>query len=109
MLSFSAASKCATVVPIEPNYYSDNANCQIVSYGNSGNHIYQLPLEDLGLSEILTGQTVATSNTLEYLYVEFFGVHTTEHNGQLVGQSFDFVTLLQTVDSYFGRKLKKMN
>ena len=36
-------------------------------------------------------------------------MHTTEHNGQLVGIGFDFVTLLQTVDSYFGRKLKKMN
>ena len=56
VLSSPAASKFATVVPIEPNYYSDNANCQIVSYGNSGNYIYQLRLEDLGLSEILTGQ-----------------------------------------------------
>ena len=36
-------------------------------------------------------------------------MHTIEHNGQLVGMGFDFVTLLQTVDSYFGRKLKKMN
>ena len=94
MLSSPAASEFATVVPIEPDYYSDNADCQIVSYGNSGNYIYQLRLEDLGLLEILTGQTVATSNTLEYLYVEFFGVHTTEHNGQLVGMGFDFVTLL---------------
>ena len=55
VLSSPAASKFATVVPIEPNYYSDNANCQIVSYGNSGNYICQLRLEDLGLSEILTG------------------------------------------------------
>ena len=84
----------STVVPIEPNYYSDNANCQIVSYDNYGNYIYQLRLEDLSLSEILTGQTVATSNTLEYWYVEFFVVHTKEHNGQLVGMGFDFVTLL---------------
>ena len=52
---------------------------------------------------------LATTNTLKYLYVEFFGVHTMEHNGQLVGMGFDFVTWLQTVDSYFGCKLKKMN
>ena len=39
VLSSPASSKCATVVPIEADYYSDNANCQIVSYGNSGNYI----------------------------------------------------------------------
>ena len=100
VLSSPAASKYATVVPLEPNYYSGNANCQIVSYGNSGNYIYQLRLENLCLCEIVTGQTAATSNTLEYLYVEFFGVHTTEHDGQLVDISFDFVTLLQTMDSF---------
>ena len=32
-----------------------------------------------------------------------------EHNGQLVGIWFDFVTLIWTVDSYFLCKLKKMN
>ena len=51
VLSSPAASKCATVVPIEPNYYSDNADCQIVSCKNSGSYINQLCLEDLGLSK----------------------------------------------------------
>ena len=95
VLSSPAASKCTTVEPIELDYtiiammpiFRSPLMWILV-------HIYQLSLEDLSISEILTGQMVATSNTLEYLYVEFFGVHTTEHNGQLVGMGFDFVTLL---------------
>ena len=78
-------------MPFKLKYSIDNTNCQIVSYENSGNYIYQMRLEDLGLSETLTRWMLATTNTLEYLYVEFVGVHTTEYNGQLMGMGFDFV------------------